>query len=80
MYSATISPKGQITLPAAIRKRLGVQPNDRIALILRGEEILLKPLKGTIRELRGAVEPRTRPEDFERIRRRMKDSLTKNSD
>lgn len=79
MYTATISPKGQITLPAGIRKRLGVQPNDRIALLLRGEEIILKPLKGTIRDLRGAVKPQSRPEDFETIRRRVKDSLAQNS-
>lgn len=80
MYTATISPKGQITLPAGIRKRLGVQPNDRIALILRGDEIILKPLKGTIRDLRGALQPRSKPEDFDTIRRLMKDSLAKNPD
>ncbi len=80
MYTATISPKGQITLPAGIRKRLGVQPNDRIALILRGDEIILKPLKGTIRDLRGALQPRSKPEDFDIIRRQMKDSLAKNPD
>lgn len=80
MYTATISAKGQITLPAGIRKRLGVKPNDRIALIFRGNEIILKPLKGTIKDLRGALEPQTKPEVFEKIRKQVKNSVAKKTD
>lgn len=80
MYTVNISAKGQITLPAAIRKRLGVKANDKIALIFRGDEIILKPLKGTIKDLRGALKPQTKPEAFERIRKQVKDAIAQKMD
>ncbi|RMG68051.1 MAG: AbrB/MazE/SpoVT family DNA-binding domain-containing protein [Calditrichaeota bacterium] len=58
MYTSTISSKGQITIPAKIRKQLGLNPNDKVALIFRGNEIILKPIKGTIKDLRGSIAPR----------------------
>lgn len=75
MYTATISQKGQITIPRRVRQRLGVGPNDKITLIFRGDEVILKPLKGTIRDLRGSVHPRKKPEDFKQIRQQVKTSL-----
>ncbi len=80
MQTAILSSKGQITLPARIRKRLGLRPNDRIALIVRGEEIVLKPLKGTIRDLRGVLEPKSTPENFDHIRRQVKGDMTQKQD
>ena len=38
-----VSSRGQITLPAAIRKRLGISGGDVVILEDRGGEIVLKP-------------------------------------
>ena len=38
-----VSSRGQITLPAAIRKRLGIKSGDIVMLQDRGNEIVLKP-------------------------------------
>lgn len=38
-----VSSRGQITLPAAIRKRLGIKSGDVVMLQDRGNEIVLKP-------------------------------------
>ncbi len=38
-----VSSRGQITLPAAIRKRLGLKGGDVVILEDRGGEIVLKP-------------------------------------
>ena len=38
-----VSSRGQITLPAAIRKRLGISGGDVVILEDRGSEIVLKP-------------------------------------
>jgi len=75
MYTATVSPKGQITLPARLRKLLGIDPNDKVALVFRENEIILKPLKGNIKDLRGSVKPKRRPEDFATIRRKVKKEI-----
>ena len=77
MYTVTLSERGQITIPAKIRKRLGVGPNDKIAIIFRENEVILKPLKGTIKNLRGVIQPRKQPEDFEIIRSLTKAAIAK---
>ncbi len=38
-----VSGRGQITLPAALRKRLGIRPGDVVILQDRAGEIVLKP-------------------------------------
>lgn len=38
-----VSNRGQITLPAATRKRLGIKGGDVVLLEDRGNEIVLKP-------------------------------------
>jgi len=38
-----LSNRGQITLPAALRKRLGIKAGDFVIIEERGDEILLKP-------------------------------------
>ena len=38
-----VSNRGQITLPAAMRKRLGIKGGDIVILEDRGTEIVLKP-------------------------------------
>lgn len=44
-----VSNRGQVTLPAALRKRLGIKGGDVMILEDRGDEIVLKP--GVVVEL-----------------------------
>jgi AbrB family looped-hinge helix DNA binding protein len=44
MAIATISTKGQVTLPASLRKRLGMKPHDRVSIESTEEGILIKPV------------------------------------
>lgn len=57
MSLATVSSKGQITLPAEIRRRLGIRSKDKVRLYVRDVEIIIQPLR-SFRELRGSVTPR----------------------
>ena len=41
-YDATITSKGQTTIPAALRKKLDLKPGDRIAFIEKDGEIVLE--------------------------------------
>lgn len=41
-YFSSVSPKGQITLPAEIRRLLGVNPRDKVAIVMRGETITVE--------------------------------------
>jgi AbrB family looped-hinge helix DNA binding protein len=40
---AVISSKGQVTLPAAMRAKLGLKSGSRIHFELRGQELVIKP-------------------------------------
>lgn len=40
---ATVSTKGQVTLPAAMRAKLGIQAGSHINFELRGQELIIKP-------------------------------------
>ena len=63
MPSSTITRKGQITLPKAIRAALRVQPGDRVAfredgtVVVQAETVELSALRGMLRD---AVRPRGR--------------------
>jgi len=48
-YRTSISPRGQIVIPAALRRKYGITPKARILISDVGDGILLKPL--TIHEL-----------------------------
>ena len=40
---ATVSSKGQLVIPAAIREELGIEPGTRVAIRRVGQVLVLKP-------------------------------------
>ena len=59
--------KGQVTIPAAIRARLGLKPKDRVRFEIAGDVVTIKPAESRLLAGFGAVRPRNRPEDWEAI-------------
>ncbi len=54
METVTVSPKYQVVIPRKIREQIGLEPGQRVQVILYGDRIelvLLKPM----REMRGFV-------------------------
>lgn len=47
-YVSSISPKGQITIPIEIRKRLGVKAKDKIVFIVEGDGIKIAPVTSSL--------------------------------
>src|SRR3990172_7546533 len=62
---------GQITLPDKMIDALGLGPGDSLALFQRADEIVLRPIKETLLDLRGSV-PAEGPQDFESVREHVK--------
>lgn len=57
MYLATVTQKGQITIPVKFRRSLNLLPNDKVAFEKRGSRIVLS--KGVdIMSLAGRMKPR----------------------
>jgi len=65
---STITRKGQVTIPAPIRKAWGIGPRDRVACKMQGDRAIVRPAPSSLLEGFGAVAPGQRPEDFGRIR------------
>lgn len=56
MSTATITSKGQITIPADVRERLGLQAGDRIEFVQIGaNEFSFIPATRSIKELCGLL-------------------------
>ncbi len=66
----TIGRRGQIVIPASVRRRLGIRPGDRLTMIQSGDQIVLRPLEGTLLDLRGSVSV-SGAQDFSSIRRQV---------
>jgi len=56
MASATVTSKGQITIPKDVRERLGLEAGDRVVFVVQSDrDVVLKPAKTDVRELRGML-------------------------
>ena len=51
---SNVTTKGQITIPAEIRTRFHIRPNDRVDFFVDGERIIITPVR-TLKQLRGSV-------------------------
>jgi AbrB family looped-hinge helix DNA binding protein len=56
MPSATVTSKGQITLPKAIRDRLHLDAGDRVDFVVKDDgTVILRPVTVDVRELKGLL-------------------------
>lgn len=60
MEESTMTSKGQIVVPARLRRRYGLKPGTKVYFIERDNEILFQPLtKETIRSVHGLLKSDT---------------------
>ncbi|MEW6446518.1 MAG: AbrB/MazE/SpoVT family DNA-binding domain-containing protein [Bacillota bacterium] len=62
-----ISKKGQITLPAEVRKLLNLRPGRRVRFIIEKDTARILPAEGGIETLKGTVKV-SAPQDFKAAR------------
>lgn len=66
-----LTQKGQVTIPAEIRQRLGLKPKDMVRFEVEGDEVKLEPATSQLLAGFGAVKPRQKPEDWRKVREDM---------
>ena len=74
-WTATISSKGQLTIPHPIRERLGLQAGTKVLMILRDGTVEMQPISGDILQWRGAlkgIEPAT---PLDQVRERTREAI-----
>lgn len=69
MSEATVTSKGQITIPADIRQVMGLAPQDRVVFTqLANGTVVMRAKKRSIVDLAGMLKPRTGPVAVEDMR------------
>jgi len=69
MPLATMTSKGQVTIPKMVRERLHLKPHDRLLVFTEGDTAILRPIRGTILGLKGIFHrPGMKPIDFKKLR------------
>jgi AbrB family looped-hinge helix DNA binding protein len=61
MSTATITTKGQITIPADVRRRLGLESGDRVEFVEVEGGFAIKPANDDVRALKGLLRKPVKP-------------------
>lgn len=66
---STITTKGQVTIPKAIRVQFEIGPKDKVDFVADGDRIILRPIR-TLRDLRGCIQGSGEMEEERNIAKR----------
>jgi AbrB family looped-hinge helix DNA binding protein len=70
MPLATLTTKGQVTIPKEVREKLHLKAHDKLNIVPEGDLAILRPLRGTILGLKGLLHRKgVRPMDFKKLRK-----------
>jgi AbrB family looped-hinge helix DNA binding protein len=68
MSAATITSKGQTTIPKEVRERLDLRPGDRLEFVVRDDgTALVVPAKSRLADLKGCLPPPQRALTLEQL-------------
>lgn len=69
MQTSTITSKGQVTIPAEMRKTLGLEPGDQVGFMIDAEGLRLVPREHRIEAAFGLYQAKVSvtDEDMERV-------------
>ena len=71
--TATLTRRGQVTVPAEVRRLLRLQPHEPVTFVIDDGRVYLSPAEFTWETAYGSVTPPNRPEDFDAMIRAAKD-------
>ncbi|HTE87050.1 MAG TPA: AbrB/MazE/SpoVT family DNA-binding domain-containing protein [Dehalococcoidia bacterium] len=54
-YESSVSPKGQITIPLEVRRRLGIKPRDKVTIHVEDEVVTLAPARDSLESIYKSV-------------------------
>jgi len=68
MVKVRVGKRGQITIPSQIRRQTGINEGDQLAIVVQGQQIVIRPITTTLLDFRGIIKT-TGPQDFVSIRK-----------
>ncbi len=76
-FESTVTEKGQVTIPQAIRRTIGLQARDKVSFEVEGEVVKIRRVSSKLLQGFGAVTPRNKPEDFQKLREEFEKGVAK---
>lgn len=68
--AGTLTSKGQVTIPAHIRRAVGLKALDKLIFTVKDEKIIAQPVKKSFLDLYGSVKyTGKKPLDFKKMRK-----------
>jgi antitoxin PrlF len=67
-FTATMTSKGQVTVPVEVRRRLGLKASDKLTFTIVGDEMRVRSPRAALEAVLGSIKqlPGTTTEDIER--------------
>lgn len=72
--TTTLTQRSQVTVPAEVRRLLGLKPRDKVTFTIAEGEVRLKPVAYSLESAYGSVKPSGKPEDFDELSRAARDA------
>lgn len=66
-YTVSITSQGQISIPAPLRRKLGLDKHRKALVTEKGGQLMIKPIKDLL-ELRGSLKTNKKPLDPKKMR------------
>jgi antitoxin PrlF len=68
-FRTTVTQRGQVTIPAEVRRLLGAKTRDKVVFRIEGKTVTLAPAPFDLESAYGSVKPINQPEDFKELSR-----------
>jgi antitoxin PrlF len=65
---ATISSKGQVTIPVEVRDSLGIEQGDKLAFVIEDRQVVLRRTRSVVAATAGALRSARAPLSAEHLR------------
>jgi len=75
--TTTMTQRGQVTVPAEVRRMLGLRPRDKVTFAIDEGEVKLMPAKFTLESAYRSVPPLARPLSDEEMVRTAKEERSR---
>lgn len=77
MIKATVTSKGQITLPKALRDALGLAKSTVVVFDIKDGEAVMRPAGSGFMARFGSISPSARPEDWSQVRQKTQEQVAR---
>jgi AbrB family looped-hinge helix DNA binding protein len=78
MQISTLTVKGQTTIPKTVRDSLHLKPKDKLFYVVEGDTMIVRPVHGDIRQLKGIFKGAVKgPINFRKLREETKQMVTR---